>query len=180
MKQTNYKRRWINTSGTFEWNDATQSYELTENEGYWYDGPMALAHNQAALEQVHFKFWEDDASTQVAATDTNPTLNVDTTYVLQIELENNGDIDEASVAYEFQYQLNAGGWVNITATSLAVKTANPTGITNGTATVVGDNLGSGNTFQAGEEIEDGVSAALALATGGYTDFRFGFTISRHF
>ena len=177
MKQT---RRWINTRVEFEWDEDLQRFVDKTVEGYWYDGPMSLAHNLPDLDQVHYKFWESDASTQVANTDTAPTLSVDTTYVLQVEIENIGDEISVSEVFDFQYNLASAGWNNVTGASSVVRTANPTGITDGTATVSGDNLGSAKLFTAGEECEDGTTAAMQInstdTTPEYTDHRFGFTI----
>ncbi len=39
-------KRWINTKVVLEWNG--QQYVKTQGEGYWYDGPMALAEESPA------------------------------------------------------------------------------------------------------------------------------------
>jgi hypothetical protein len=179
MKVTEaYNFRWINTRVEYGWRDDKLVEVL--NEGYWYSGDMALCHNTPDRSQVHFKFWEANATTQVAAVDTAPTLSVDTDYVFQIEIENIGDEITTNDAYGFQYNLAAAGWVDITASSVVVQTAAASGLTNTTATVSGDNLGSAKLFTAGEECTDGVTAAIQInstdTTPEYTIFKFGFTI----
>ncbi len=71
-------KRWINTHT--EWDIATG--KILKKEGYWYDGPLALAHDPANTGLDAFQWYETDNTTSVSAQNTDPTtLDVDTTYV---------------------------------------------------------------------------------------------------
>ena len=165
-------KRWINTETVWDFVDG--QYVEIENKGYWYEGAMALAHNQAATDQVNFRFY-DSSGTAVAAQDTDPTtLTTDTAYRFMVQIDNGGDIDETSWTYEIQYNLNAAGWNNITTSSSVVKAVGA-GLTDTSAT--SDTLTGGlGTFVAGENSTDGVTAAMVITTGNHTEHQFGIEI----
>ena len=53
-------RRWINTHVEYEWDG--EKYVETVVDGYWYEGPIASAHNDGAVEQRDWAFYDDDAA----------------------------------------------------------------------------------------------------------------------
>jgi len=75
----------------------------------------------ANLDQDQFRFRDNDGS-ETGATwrqlaNTNDTLGVDTTYRLRFMVEEYNGGSKGNVDFEFQYNLNAAGWNNITAVS---------------------------------------------------------------
>ena len=58
------KHRWINTRIESAWDEARQKYVDTYIEGFWYDGPMALAgmDTPPVWSAQNFRWVNDDGS----------------------------------------------------------------------------------------------------------------------
>jgi hypothetical protein len=170
--------RWINTKTVWEWQDG--QYVEVESQGYEYDGQLALAHSPANTGLDAIQFYDSANTTSIAAQDTDPvTLEVDTTYVVRVRIYNDsGDTDESNDTYQIQYNntTQVTNWQPINGTSSHVRAANPTGITDGTAITSGTLTGASGSFINGEEIEDGVSAAITISAASYTEFHYGITL----
>jgi hypothetical protein len=53
-------RRWISTRSEYEW--VGDKLVLVAEDGYWYEGPMALAHDGVQLVQQAFRFYDSTDS----------------------------------------------------------------------------------------------------------------------
>ncbi len=171
------KIHWINTKTIWQWDG--EKYVEIHNEGYEYSGPMALAHNQADTNQVSYRLYQSDNSTAVAAQNTTGTCDVDTAYVCRIMIENTGDIAETTQTYNLQYQntTQATGWQNVSGSSSHVRTADASGLTDGTAVTSATMTGqAASTFTNGQQIEDAVGPSLALGSNNYTEYWYAFQI----
>lgn len=171
------KTQWINTRTVWKWDG--EKYVQISNEGYEYDGPLALAHNQAATDQQSYRIYASDNSTTVAAENATASCDVDTPYVCRILIENNGDIAEDTQTYSLEYQntTQATGWQPVSGASSHVQTADASGLTNGTAVTSATLTGqAAATFTNGEEIEDAVGPSIGLAADNYTEYWFAFQL----
>ena len=127
------KHRWINTRAEMEWDDTRQRYVTVDSEGYWYDGPMALAMDTAPVWLAENYRWVNDDGTLTEDTTggtagqatyaaaNNTAITVDVTGTTQYRLRTDlGETDGASGAgNEFtaapylQYAINGGTWTTV-------------------------------------------------------------------
>lgn len=153
-------KRWINTLVLF---DALG--RVIKQEGYWYDGPMALAVAMIATDQDSFAFYNDgteSGATIIGSKNVAPTLEVDTTYHCRILIEETGGATGNVNGRVFEYELNnSGTWVTVT-TSSAVVIAVDGGLTDGADTT--SRITNGGTFDStnGWQSEDGTLSNNSL------------------
>lgn len=123
MAHRNHKSKWINTRVVLDWDTC----EVVSCKGYWYDGPVALAHQQAAFDQAGFAFRNDDGSETGASyiADPDPALALDQNITLTIE-SGSGDNDyrlrfiisetgggtSNNESYTLEWELNQSGTWN--------------------------------------------------------------------
>jgi len=150
------KKRWISTRSVSEWDEAQQKYVLVSDEGYWYDGPMALAHDNPTWDMASTAFYNDgteSGSTIIGTADTQQTLDNDTTYFCRALQENPVAAGEKQ-AFNWEYNHAGGGWTAVTTTSSVIiavtssNVANADDTTNrlgGTGTFITDNNGVDDT-----------------------------------
>lgn len=170
----NENKRWINTSTVWEWDG--EQYVEVQNEGYWYEGPVAQA-GQATTVVDAWRFYASDNSTAEEAQDTTTNLQPTTTYVCRVRIYNSGDKDEDATSFQLTYDYNSGTATgSVTGTSSYVQTADASGLTNGTAVTAGTLTGAAGSFINGEEVEDGTPANITLTAGNYTELWYAFTI----
>lgn len=170
------KKTWINTHVIFEW-DGSRFVE-TYAEGYEYQGPLALAHTNPSLDQDSFAFYNDGTeagSTIIGSVNTNPTLDVDTTYLVRFLVQEAAGGTTTNTSVTLQYNHNSGGWNNVTTTSSVVKAVDSVNLTDGNNTT--QRIGSG-TFQSTNAgvIEDGTGGSVSFAGNDETEFLFPFQI----
>ena len=122
------KRRWINTRVESVWDG--KRYVNKVIKGYWYQGPMALAHNTAAFEQTDFQWREDDGSESAAtnigavneyATAQLPQVTANPNTVnkrirFNIRETNGGSQNNYSVQLQVRVSVNMT-WTNLTDTN---------------------------------------------------------------
>ncbi|UCD25717.1 MAG: hypothetical protein JSW51_07340, partial [Gemmatimonadota bacterium] len=176
---TKYQRRWISTYSEYEWVD--DKLVLVKEEGYWYQGPMALAHQPVNLIQDAFR-WYDSTGTQVTAQDTDPTsLDVDTAYQFCVRIENSSnDSSSNNNNFRIEYLHPNGGnaWTQVgvsdgTGTPVITATA---GLTDG-ATYGTDRLtGPTGTRVNGYEETSSDTDALTIGTNSYLEIVYGIQI----
>lgn len=125
------KHRWINTRIESAWDEARQKYVDTYAEGFWYDGPMALAMDTAPIWVAEDYRWVNDngthpvpspvggEATYAAAENTAITvdLNGDKQYRLRINFAEtdgaSGTGNEFTAAPILQYSINGGTWTTM-------------------------------------------------------------------
>lgn len=117
----------------------------------------------ATITQVAFRVRNDDGdedgATWFAAINTDVTLEVGTNYRIRHLI----NLDGLGLEFndQWQYNLNGGGWNNITAASSVIR-AGPSGhVTDNTATT--EQMGGAGSFAAGAVTADGLCPANLLA-----------------
>src|SRR3989304_2026560 len=90
------------------------------------------------LHSTHYRFGVEELLEAThgwhAAEDANPAqgiIAVDTTFLLRFTVQETGGTAAGNVDQQFQYNLNAAGWNNITTTSAVVKAVVSVAFTNG-------------------------------------------------
>lgn len=128
---------WVNTRIELRWNKERNYYEEALVEGYWYSGEWALATTPPTLEVTNWAFYNDgteSGSTIIGSVNTNPTLNVDTIYLVRFGLEETSGNASKNTGPQLQYNHNGGGWNNATSLSSVVRIVTTTNITDGADT----------------------------------------------
>ncbi|MCK5217872.1 MAG: hypothetical protein KAJ93_08785, partial [Methanosarcinales archaeon] len=128
-KRTEILKRWINTRVVID-----RTGKVLEKQGFWYDGPLALATTPPTMEVTNWAFYSDGTeagSVIVGAANTNQSLNVDTIYFARFGLEETGNEPSKNEAPQLQYNLNSGGWNNVTDVSSVVRAAATANIADG-------------------------------------------------
>lgn len=131
------KKYYITTKGHLYWSEKLQQYKYISDEGYWYEGPLALATTPPTLEVTDWAFYNDgteSGSTIIGTKNTNPTLLTDTIYQFRTGLEETSGNSGKNQTPQLQYNLNSGGWVNVTGSSSVVQAAPSTNLTDGNDT----------------------------------------------
>ena len=112
-----------------------------------------------AITQAAFRFRNDDgnqtAATWIDAENTDITIANGSTFRLRIGQTSDGFFDFTTAPW--QYQLNGGGWNNITTSSSVVRRVASGSVTHGTATT--NQLALAGSFVAGEVVTDGMVLA---------------------
>jgi hypothetical protein len=139
----------------------------------WYGG------GTPTIVQDSFAFYNDgteSGSVIIGSVNADPTLEVDTTYLIRFLVKNTGTAALSNVDLEFQYNLNSAGWINITTTSSVVKAVDSANLTNGDPCT--QRIGAGTFNGAVGVTEDGISGgtALDLALGTETETLLSFQI----
>lgn len=156
-------KRWVNTKVVYD----IETGAVLEREGYLYDGPWALAHDEFVPDANAWRFYEDGSEsgsspveaedTNIAARDVNSDSQVHIRY--RVEEVGAGSISgEATDDYVLQYRLNGGGsWIVITTITNRVQMDASSSLTEDGATTnratngISDGAGS---FVAGIQKED--------------------------
>lgn len=128
-------RRWVKTRSVSEWDGSR--YVEVESEGYWYEGPLALATTPPTLEVTNWAFYDDGTeagSVIIGATNTNPTLDTDTIYLVRWGVEETSGNASKNTQPQLQYNHNGGGLVNATAASSVVQITATANIVDGADT----------------------------------------------
>ena len=165
--------QWVTTFAENAWCDDQQRYVEQYSEGYWYDGPWALAHNVSPIwTAVNFRWRNDDGSESTAtwlkaedvaavkADGVQPGHNVR----LRVNFgETNGaqGSGEVTGSWTLQFLKNAETWTTIGAAT-DVKYYNSANLTNGTELATQRLTDIGETYQstASDENEDGVTPSF--------------------
>ena len=174
MSDKNQKNisKFVTTYAAWEWSEREQTYILVERDGYWYEGPWALAHNVAPTWLAEdFRFRNDDgsisAATWIAAQNTAVVKGDGIAPGDNVRLRLNFG-EEAGAAgtgehtggWTLQFNINGGTFATVTGAT-AVKTFDSSNLTNGTTLAFANyNLAySGGAVQRdwGDENEDGVT-----------------------
>ena len=158
-------RRWINTRVELEWDKALERYVEVFREGYWYDGPMALAHASPSLDQDSYAFYNDgtESGSTIIGTANNPqTLDADTTYQVRFLIQEANGGSSNSNQFQLQYNLNGGGWNNVTGTSNVVRSTAGALTEDGNTT---QRLGSGTFISSngGQDEVDGLTLSNGIS-----------------
>lgn len=169
---------FVGTNGAM----SSQSATITHDQNI--DSPFTAASFTPAVDK--FRFYDDDAgedaSTPLAAEDTNVTINVDSGNVpfqLRYRLQESGGVAGAATDdYDLQRSLNSGGYSTITGATTAIITS-ASGLTNDAATTNratnGITNGTGS-FVAGEQSTDGVLDNWQLTASNYSEIVYGGTV----
>ena len=188
------KSRWINTRVESAWDPVRQRYVETYSEGYWYEGPMALAHDVAAVYEAEDYRWVNDNGTHptsgtptggeatfVAAENTAINVNIlsTTQYRLRVNVaESNTAAGTGAISgsWTLQYQINTNGW-NTVGSATDVRYFDSTHLTNGTAIQTAEFAlnygGAANVPQAwGDTCEDGVSISNGDWSNDFAEIEF--------
>ena len=165
----NRGQRWINTRVELQWNSSTQQYDEVSVEGYWYDGPMALAHNDPAYDQDSFAFYNDgteSGSTIIGSVNTNPALELDTTYLVRFLVQETAGGTGNNTSIQFEYNLNGAGWNNVTGTSSVIRATDSANLTDGGNTTQRIGAGTYLTTNGGIDDVDGLAGGANLDFAG--------------
>ena len=160
MKGT--QRKWVNTKVVLD----IESGDVLRREGYWYEGPWALAHDVFAPDVSHFRFYEDgteSGSVPAAAEDTNVSNRDVSAGDSQIHIRlmvdelGAGSIPGAATDdYDLEFNINAVGWVIPTGATTGIQLDTASSLTDAAATTnrTTDGLTNGaGTFIAGEQCD---------------------------
>jgi len=112
-------RRWINTLVLYD-----AQGRVVKREGYWYDGPLALAGAMAAFDQDSYAFYEDDAgeatSTIIGSVNNQQTLDTDTTYQCRLLIQETNGSSGTVKNEDWEYNHAGGGWTMVETTSSVI------------------------------------------------------------
>jgi hypothetical protein len=186
VKDGHYKKRFVTTRGELQWNEKLQRFETVNREGYWYEGPWALAHTNADWESQDYRIYQDNSGEALGSETAYENENTDRTghtYTDQVRLRFNWGEDAAadsnnSGTVKLQYNVDGAGWNDITTTTTDAAHAigsNNTGLTDGDADSTERLSGmTGTTFDAtwSELCEDGASNTSRTYSDKYTEFTF--------
>ena len=156
--------RWINTRGVLEWDG--DKYVEIESDGYWYDGPLALATTPPTMEVTDWAFYNDGTeagSVIIGTKNTNPTLDVDTIYLARFGLEETSGNNSKNTQPQLQYNHEGGGWNNVNATSSVVQSIATANIADG------DDTTQRMTAFTYDSANEGFDEVDGIAGGGTTD-----------
>lgn len=168
-------RRWINTLVLFD-----ADGNVVRREGYWYDGPLALATPMASFDQEKYAFYEDgteSGSTIIGSEDTQQTLDVDTLYQCRLKIRETagggGNYPNNSV---WQYNHNSGGFTTISTSSSVVQAADSANLTDAADTT--QRLTGGGTFVTPNSwvTEDGQMPGLSFGASEVCEMLLSFQI----
>ena len=186
MKDGHYKKRFVTTRGELQWNEKLQRFETVNREGYWYEGPWALAHTNPDWESQDFRIYQDNSGealgSETAYEDEN-TNRTNHTYTDQVRLRFNWGEDATadsnnSGTVKLQYNVDGAGWNDITTTTTDAAHAigsNNTGLSDGDNDSTERLSGmTGPTFDGTwhELCEDGASNTSRTYSNKYTEFTF--------
>ncbi len=117
-------KRRVHTRSVFD----IATGRLLKDEWVMHEGLWVKAGAMAAWDQDSYAFYVDDgeeaSSTQTGTTNTETTLNVDTTYHGRVLIQETGGADGTLMTPEWEYNHESGGWTNITTSSSVVKAVN--------------------------------------------------------
>lgn len=163
-------KRFITTRAEYDLRDG--KYVLASREGYWYEGPVALAASAPNWVISNWGFFEDgteSGATQIGSTNTNPTkgdIDVDTIFLFRADIEEDSGNTSKNTTGQLQYSLNGGTATDVTATSLVVRMAGTgSGLTD-TGDTASARLGGTYTYDSTNE---GQCEVDGLAGGGTAD-----------
>lgn len=111
--------------------------------------------------------WAEAINTQLG---TVTTIAYDVNFRLRFLLQNTGDKDESD-GYNLQYQIDSGGWVNVTGSSNYVRAFTTSQYTDGDAT---SQILGGGTHDEGDGDTDGTIASFTFALGEESENEFCF------
>ena len=134
-----------------------------------------MTHHVFALDQASFRGRNDDGNettaTWIDVANNNWSQALDTNFRVRFLVQESGaGTASGTLDAQLQYDINGGGWNNVTTSSTNVRAvaATPTSL-DGTATT--QQVGSG-TFVAGEISEDGLAAQVSLSGDDETEVEF--------
>jgi hypothetical protein len=102
-----------------------------EEESFQYDGPWALAGQPGDFDQTAYAFYEDGTeagSVIIGSQDTQQDIDVDTTFLIRVRIQEQNQADDVSEQVGFQYNLAGAGYLDVSTTSSVLK-AVPGGFT---------------------------------------------------
>lgn len=126
-------KRWVNIKVVID----IRTGKVVEEQGFWYDGPLALATTPPTMEVTDWAFYSDGTeagSVIIGAKNTNPTLEVNTIYLVRFGLEETSGNASKNTAPQLQYNLKGAGWNNVTDISSVVQAVATTNIADGADT----------------------------------------------
>ena len=137
------------------------------------------------LHATHFRFGIDELAENThgwhAAEDVNPaqgSIAVGVTFLLRFCVQETGGTAAGNADFQFQYNLNGAGWVNITTTSPVVKAVAAAALTNGGNCT--KRLSGTGTFESSGagQTEDGTSGGNAndIAASGCSETECGLQV----
>lgn len=168
--------QWINTKVVID----IRSGKVIEEQGYWYNGPLALATDPPTRTAGDWAFYSDGTEAEAVIfgeKNVNQTLEVDTIYHFRIGFWNNDADAWKNATVQLEYNYESGGWNDVNATSSVVRSAPTSGL------VDGENSTQRITAFAFDATNEGQDEVDGEAGGGDADFTnngaeavFAFTI----
>jgi hypothetical protein len=151
-----YDRRWINTRTEYQWVDG-KGYVKVQNEGYWYEGPMALATNPPTRVGNSWAFYDEgteSGSSIIGSINNNPTkgaIAYDDTFFFRADEEETANNKALNQRAQLEYRIDTtgtgssyGSWTPVNATSSVIRTTTTASISDGATT--SQRLGGGYSF----------------------------------
>lgn len=169
---------WINTRVEFRWNG--EKFVDTLVEGYWYEGPLVLAHDETALDVDIYRWRNDDGSETGASwlEDANTTHDFDLSSGdvecrLRVDVSESGGANASNQGYILRFSINSGGFVTLGAATAGVQYFDSSNLTNDNNTT--EQLNGGGTFLGNSgQVEDGVSISQVIPAN--NDWEIEYTI----
>lgn len=163
-------KRWINTKIEIQLLEA--GFEVLSKEGFEYDGPLALATDPPVLEAADWAFYNDGTeagSTIIGTKNTNQSLDTDTIYLFRQGLEETAANSARNQTMQLQYNHLGGGWNDVNATSLVVRSIATSNITDGDDTTQRITAFTHDPTNGGFDEVDGIAgdATADLNANGY-------------
>lgn len=174
------KKVYITTKGHLEWDEALGQYIAVSDEGYEYEGPLALAHNNPALDIDIYRWRDDDGSettaTWLAAANTGYNFDVSAGNVqarLRVDISESGGANASNQAYELQFSINGSAFTTLGTATTGVRYYDSANLTNNTDTT--EQLNGGGTFTGtGGQCEDGIVDGFVI--GANEDLEAEYTV----
>lgn len=173
-----HNRNKVHTRIELRWNPSTESFDVVEDQWYWYGGAWSLAEHLAAnIDQAEYR-WRDDDSSETGASwlevvDTSHDFDVTSGNVqarIRFTLQEDGGADSNPTAYTLQFQINGGGYADVLIDSTGVIYFNSGNLTDGEVTT--SQLNGTGTFISGECSEDAITGSLSVTANNHTEIEY--------
>lgn len=176
-------KTFITTKGHLEWDEKLQQYIAVSDEGYEYDGPLALAGGTPTRATGDWAFYNDGTEAGaviIGSINADPSLDTNTIYHFrQVIAETAGNTwADADIQLQYRHVEGTNVWTDVNATSDVVRcTGGASGLINDGDTT--DRIPGPNTWQdghAGQDDDNGFASDGTRFADEYANVVYAFFI----
>ena len=171
-------KRFISTRTVFQWDDKSQRFLLEKKEGYWYDGPMALAMDSPTFRQDAIQLFNDNGTDETDST-SKAGVGVDITgqaldenILVRFLVQETAGNPQANYKPQLQIRLNGGTYQSVDGVSTIGRSSASPVLVDGEDTT--QRLGSGTFLTVNEGVDEvnGVAGKNAMNFVGNDETEF--------